>query len=790
MMSLVRCATALERHLILAPTKIIARSHVQEGASVSGPKRRPRRLELIPQAYRGPEKASFTRPWSRGREGTWVAGGGRRRVKQQQKPPHASANQRMERRLEERALKQQQLTDEKGSRLVALQQSLVHLAKDYRAILSPQSNAVDNLQMKEDEFKSVKKPKSFRKLVQTLAKRMKKALDGIHESDTPIEWSQIEETEDSFRGIFRVLQETVSLSAQLCKYCDWEASPGLVNLSEIALRSMLVFQSDRALVAESAKTWSSQSSSDKEIKSYLEFFSPTGGTEDDSSPMPEFVLAHNDPKLKVSADLFLLVMEALAAVDESSKKTIDGGHIDASTASRLVELLDLFPPNLVPSTDMGTLVLQTLAREGTRESAQTCFRLCQTGPSEIFRFSLVVEAFIRAVRHEEDLETRRQIVRECFDAINTHWNSCLPQDRLERIRHCTSVLQCLSFADILDDTSELFDTVEDLVKRTLGEQEYGQLMDDITVSDGDVNGRFDVHVLPLANFLIPVFAASDSSRVEVAKKMLLYLTRQKAPVASPSVIAFNSVLFAILQQCEKEGPGCESSAIEDLEYAFSVLDYLFGQTETESLPDGNTFHLLFRLVAAIKPDDIGERAQDLLSKMEISKCLSRTGTGKLSSLSNYHKVLWCWCEAAKSGSFEGVWRRGEKLVRVLELQSTPLILSDMDATNTTLRSLYNVNLRPLPRTYRFALNICAESTDYSEKKEEIASCALSVFRRMERRGFVSQDDDTVIEMFKRCIAPLPEESAQRKEAEAFLAQVTGTPVELSSDTIPVEITAE
>ena len=120
------------------------------------------------------------------------------------------------------------------------------------------------------------------------------------------------------------------------------------------------------------------------------------------------------------------------------------------------------------------------------------------------------------------------------------------------------------------------------------------------------------------------------------------------------------------------------------------------------------------------------------------------------------------------------------------MRSTPLILDDADTKNTTLHDLYDIKVRPSPRTYRLALNICAESMDSSEEKEEIVACALSVIRRMEQRGMLPQEDDAVIESLERCIDALTEESATRQEAKAFLSQATGTPVDLSSNTIAVD----
>ena len=124
-------------------------------------------------------------------------------------------------------------------------------------------------------------------------------------------------------------------------------------------------------------------------------------------------------------------------------------------------------------------------------------------------------------------------------------------------------------------------------------------------------------------------------------------------------------------------------------------------------------------------------------------------------------------DAAARGGRTLACERALRILDRLEVQSTPIAIHDRVIRGSpTLQGLYNLELRPVRKTYKLVLQICV---DTAEDRETAADIALQVYRRMIRRGLEHAEDTT--SLLFRCAAALPEESEKRREVEDLLASI-------------------
>jgi hypothetical protein len=668
---------------------------------------------------------------------------------------------------------------------VDLQNSLLRLAKDYRGFFAPDA-AVDAKQI--EAIRVTEKSSNQKKVLETILKQLKSSLDDIHKSDAPIEWSQIQETEDRFRGICRALQETIMLPSYLCRIPENSAVlSDFVDVAELALRSLLSIRSERAILVESTRKWSSKTKpvsvppldqpprSSFPLKVWIstlfDSFPRTGSAvdKDQTSSVPVAgLLAHEDPSLGAPQNLFRAVMESIAFTVQDKKNRLAVGK----AANRLVEIHDLMPSALwLHSPELAKLVLEMLWKAGTLESARTSRQIFQRpNKRDELPVALVLHAYVEAAKYEEDSDVLETVALECLDVLERLWNDNAPPPSDERILQGSLVLKCFSVAE-MGSISEMCERADVLVKRVLGRDSYDRLMKDIF---SDEATEVDSRALPLINYLVQLYASSgDVTREEQARKMLRYMVQggQKdlgRSAGYPNVDACNLVLETIWNSYQGKGGIEESKGRQDLNYAYSLVKYMLRRGEKGCLPDDETFLITFRLLTKISPNDMGDRAEDLLSKMEVCRYFSRSTTVNI-TLSTYHRVLGCWLESAKSGTSKNACRRAMKLLEKLEIQSSPLLLSNRDMQITTVKNLYDSILQPSIRTYKLLLNIyCAEA---EQSQDDNTDVLLAVFKRMVERDLISDDPDTV-KLLEKCLAFLPEDSDQRLEVEAYLKEVT------------------
>jgi hypothetical protein len=377
-------------------------------------------------------------------------------------------------------------------------------------------------------------------------------------------------------------------------------------------------------------------------------------------------MAHKDPTLGATQPLFRLVIENIASAvqkdadvpeDELSRSKREKKY--AATVDRMLNLMEAMPPTWVPEPLIVDQVLAVLSRVGTLESAQKCYEILGKHPSSNrLRFSTVLEAFVEAAKYEKDVERREAIVKNAIAALNDRWNVDvnLPRHRVERINLCSIVLHCMSVAGI-SSSPEMCDEADQLMKRALGGTSYHILKGRISSKQG----RVDAQALHLVHFLVQIYASSgEELRLEGAQRMLEYMKAKDTEgvgrfIVFPNRDTFNSVLKGLLRRHEakRSEPKDKESSRKDIRYAMGLLDYMLTSKEIGCWPNEVTFALLFRLLSSVKNWDVGERAEELLSKLEIRRSFPGSHDVKI-NLPAYHHALGCWLEVAKFSSGKGV----------------------------------------------------------------------------------------------------------------------------------------
>jgi len=665
---------------------------------------------------------------------------------------------------------------EKEGRLVGLHQEFGRLTKDYKLVFSADPLVGD---MKFQKAKDWMQEKKF--LMASIMQNLEQVFDDLHQVDNPPEWSQIERTEDLFRGLCRLTHSMIVLATEMHREGGAEI-PEYRELAESALRNLVKFQSDRALLVATTKQRTKEKLQKSEppkesygfqgwIKGMLGGFAGSVPTaemlEPTESVFDEAGMAHMDPTLGATQQLFRTVIWCVASSAqkdtgslgdfstlENEKSSLDGeGATQAKIAQRMVELLQLMPPTWVPIPLIVDQVLVVLSRVGTLESAAECNDIFRNHPnSNLLRFSTVLEAFVEAAKHERDRQRRETIVREAIAALSSSWNRHLPRHRIERINLCSIVLHCMSAADI-SYLPDMRDEADKIIKRALGTASYNTFLQRIATK----KGRVDAQALRLVHFLVQIYASSGEERkLEDAKRMLEYMIEKDSEgvgimILYPNMDTLNSVLKGLYRRQEGlHGRRDIDTLQQDVDYAMGLLDYMLTSKEVSCWPSETTFALLFRILSATKLEDVGERAEELLSKMEIRKSFPGSHDVRI-SLSAYHHTLHCWLEVARSSSGKDVCGRALQLLDKLDAQSVPLLFNDLEAQAVAQRiPLYDTDLRPNRNTYKLLLQICAEVKDPIERTRA-AEVGKVVYRRMVESG-ISPNADTE-ELLKRCQAP-------------------------------------
>jgi hypothetical protein len=590
---------------------------------------------------------------------------------------------------------------EKEKRIFSLQQDFMRLALRYRKHF--QKDATAPL---EDDDKGVLPS------CRILQKRILDVLKGIHKPDAPVDLKLLQDTDEDFRSLSRVLQHMGSISCSLTnlsQYYDTD-SREYVDLAECLVLQLVKLDQDRSLLVESAKNHWTGNSKEPPVSALP---ASTNGDDEESPPQqqssvtgwfsrlveglvpsfhvaeqqadapgaatleleqatapvevdPAFTIPQDDISLQATKRLFRNVMASIASTvrrwgteeqqnsfsPATATMVVDDRSAYETTARRMMDLLDRMPSSWAPDTEALCYIMEILCRGGTLRSARMCHAVYNRHTSNRCRlqFTLVLEAYLEAVMRETNKERLLVLVEDVMDALSTHWNSSLPTHRVERIMHCSIALNCMAVAGA-GAVPGMCERGELISKRALGGQIYAQLRQEIYAEKPKV----DAHTLPVANYLAQLFASSgDDGRVELAKKMLNYMIQHDRNGGSrfmvfPNVETCNAILFALVKRYEGK-----SASENDMEAAQADFDFAqcvldYMYGRSETVCWPNSNTHVFMF-----------RFLDALNPADIgniaedllttmeSRQFLSRSDTDMITLSTYHRVLRYWLQVAKS----------------------------------------------------------------------------------------------------------------------------------------------
>jgi len=504
-------------------------------------------------------------------------------------------------------------------------------------------------------------------------------------------------------------------------------------------------------------------------------------------------------------------------------------------AERMMDLLDGMPADWTPDTDSLRIIMDMLCRAATLSSARTCHHLYDEHPSLQYglQFAMVLEAYLQAAKKaaaDHDKALQVDIAHEAWRVIRYQWDRSLPKHRVERIMHCSIVLNCLTIAvagsatekkkkndeDKDEEINHLFcDKANTLAKAALGGPTWAKLLEEMETEAPKV----DTQTLPVVNYLTQLYAPSGNKHlVETAKRMLHYMMHHGRDgvgrfMVFPDAETCNAVLRALLERNDKkkkqEAGNSEKSddstttgasttagnnTLEsDFEYAQRVVDYMHRRKEVECWPNKETYQLLFGFLDAVQPDNMGALAEEWLSLMEAKQYLSRNTS--LTTNANYESIV---AENAISSSMYyrvlayllQEARKSEEAASVDKEETTTAFRSSSDSLPCVraLRWLDRLQVQSVPvvlndqyvrkqlpdlydldlrPTRRTFMLILKICTHTHQDRERAAAVALEVFQR-----WIDQDSSHpgkgMTSLLVKCASFLPESSKTKQDIDACM----------------------
>ena len=436
----------------------------------------------------------------------------------------------------------------------------------------------------------------------------------------------------------------------------------------------------------------------------------------------------------------------------------------------MMDLLDSMPAQWNPDTESLRIIMAALGRAGTLTSARTCQQLYHKHSELQHRltYMAVLEAYWMACRQSSANSSSGlsvDIAKEVCVLLQNQWDRALPKHRVDRIVHCTIVLNCLATAaracgdtsnnsnddDEADNINVLHDMANALAKAAIGGDSWAQLWKKMESESPKV----DSQTLPVLNYLTQLYATPLMSRnphglVESAKKMLHYMMHHKRdslgrPMVVPDVHTCNVVLQALLKRNRTPEKDCtttgrkrlprsrrakeggfttaadaetsrnasSSSSTLDSDFAFAqrVLSYMLRHKDVECWPNPTTYNLMFEFLDLVQYDNIGALAEEWLSWMEAKQFLLRSNSNvrqKLIMMNRNNNSEAAGLQLVKLGTYHHVMQCLLKEAQTMATENSSKE-DEVDENNATNSSLINESL-PCVRAFRLLERLEIQST--------------------------------------------------------------------------------
>lgn len=610
-----------------------------------------------------------------------------------------------------------------------------------------------------------------------------------HDGDSSshsIHFAPLKESENVFRELCEVLRDVVTACCTCYKHETARPVTALIAYAEFSFEALAILREQRSelydleLLEEARRL---QARAEEEQKSFFAPFSAvvdflakniTKLTDLDSfASTNERIWAHEDLELAPSQLLLRQIVEAMA-LSATSGEAVELDNLE-TRAVELLDTLDTSTPELLTILS----ILEVLCHAGTLEAAEECSRLFGEYSDQLphLPFSLVLRAYLEASRKETIHERKRKIAQQLLDLVHERWRKNFPRHQEERIAQGASVLHCIALSGMSKDP-DIKTAVDVLVKRVTGNVAYRQFAKASTSIGGQVEAPF----VPIVNYRARVYATSgDPKNIRLAKVMVTNILPQETKgknnqqyIKYPNVKTINTVLEGIVRLHQERRKGLDEGA--DLVFCESILDFCMSRRELGVWANTETFELIMNLYTALKPPNIGQRMEELISSYETRVYMSKTPAMNI-PLATYNRVIWAIWEEAKSPQPRRASQRALALLDKLEMLSTPLLLTRKQVLTIRDFDLYLFDLKPTSKTYEMVLNVCADTVAESEY-EMAAKVALAVGNRLLNQPNVFKEnaidkiqtcldrlepDSNIVEPMKFLVAQLREKTEERSQ---------------------------
>ena len=636
------------------------------------------------------------------------------------------------------------------------------------------------------------------------------------------------DTEDQFRDLGKLVRQ---LMTALCRPSNVDNATDVDDdgtesnkLAEELLRALIQLKEDRALLVKRAKESLRQQTIDNQDSGWTGWFkrifvlSPGEGPKDEkSTPEEQALMAHEEPSFGPTRRQFLQVMKSIQREgyahkweypDRSIRSSLDAIQAETKVAregllqcaNRMTALLDLLPSqNVPPFASLISIPMKTFAQVGSLEAASEVKRIysdiCNKKvPRDLFH--VVLQAYRLAALMEYTLDARAEAAttaiallqeREHYSLASSYYK--VPGTDDPRGESYAIVIETVEKAGF-KALPERISLAENLLKLYLGEKIFNQVVD---YREELRRSKVDMQVFE-SLLLMYAFKGGEHKFVKRAKNILEcaedQLTESKAPEKAavnasdtdkemptfPNSKSYNAVLTGIrmnikrildrIGQAKNESEVTMARNIIKGEVADATF-FLDRMTQT-CAPDLRTFELLLQIWAMAKLPESGERADDILSRMNIRQACTGTSDAWSDICRVYSPYLECWAVSPEVSS-AGVLHRALRILDKMEAQSgiqfIPLSSLDTVGSKAEKEILGLVYEQSGKKSYRMAYNsalkICSLCQD---APEEAFQAAFAIYNRMISAG-VEPDQETFANLFACCFLAGDDDAAEARRQE-------------------------
>ena len=645
--------------------------------------------------------------------------------------------------------------------------ALTKAAASYRMSLCGEDTAISD----EDQNESDMSPsnKSFQQQIISVVR-------SVH-NDVTTNSKQIHDSVADFQSVCQILQQICSSACHLSalrKYNDQDANI-YVDLAEYTLLGLVQINNERLLLRGNKSINSKESAKDKSdtssqsvVKGWFNqivegltpsLLSSTPDQNDDESDENEEKKTIDASTMQSMKRLLRNVVTIIVSTTKQPEIPLvayptPNSRIGASTdtsrriidekvGQRMTTLLEKAGSIGVCDNDAMICALDYLARTGTLKNARVCHDLHQkySCAERHVSFTLVLEAYLEALKQETDQEKIRDMIEEVMNIQSAApW---IPY-RAERVLHASTILNCLAVAD-MGKVDGMCASAELIVKRALREKPFIFFVEEVE-SD---NPSADSQLVPIANFLAHLYATSGQPiLVTTSVKLLKYAMSDAAGFSAMTVFPTRDTCNAVLQTLVQSVNQKDDKAIhDDYNFALGILKYMFSKIDMGCTPNQMTYDSVFTLLEATNIGEIGTTSDELLAYIETNNLLYVSSTFSL-PYTTYVRVMHCYLKMSKTSSPTAnihennlPYRRAAHLLRKLEIRSTPMVLNNVVLGEIAVANLYRPQLRPYFSAYKLVMQICA-NTSQLQYQDEAADIALEIYRTR------SQYDDNVADCWE------------------------------------------